>query len=101
MLLFRFPLQVAGFLTERDRAASAAVGDTMVVLGGRAGDGEDIIGFEVFNVDTEQWEAKEEWEMAKGRYRWELACALCTVWLHDPLDNFVVSTINMCYCTCN
>ena len=41
----------------------------MVVLGGRDGDGQDLVGFEVFDEDADQWVAKPEWQMAQGRYR--------------------------------
>ena len=57
-------------MTERDRAASAAVGDQMVVLGGRDVDGLDIVGFEVYDEALDAWVAKPEWEMAQGRYRY-------------------------------
>ena len=40
--------KVGGFQTGRFRAASVAVNDKMIVLGGRDVDGLDIIGFEVF-----------------------------------------------------
>lgn len=60
--------KVGGFLTERDRAASAAVGDIMVILGGRDVDGLDIIGFEMYDSSKNSWVAKPEWEMAQGRY---------------------------------
>ena len=39
--------KVGGFQTGRFRAASLAVNNKMVVLGGRDVDGLDIIGFEV------------------------------------------------------
>ena len=65
----KYNFQVGGFTTDRDRAASAAVADTMVVLGGRDADGKDIIGFEIFDLKTETWVEKPEWEMAQGRYR--------------------------------
>ena len=39
--------KVGGFQTERFRAASVAVNNKMIVLGGRDVDGLDIIGFEV------------------------------------------------------
>ena len=39
--------KVGGFQTGRFRAASVAVNDKMIVLGGRDVDGLDIIGFEV------------------------------------------------------
>ena len=69
LYIFLIFLKVGGFLTERDRAASAAVGDRMVVLGGRDGDGQDLVGFEVFDEEADQWVAKPEWQMAQGRYR--------------------------------
>ena len=60
---------MGGFNTDRDRAASVAVGGTMVVLGGRGQDGEEMVGFEMFDVETEQWVEKPEWRMEFGRYR--------------------------------
>jgi hypothetical protein len=41
----------------------------MIVLGGRDVDGTDIVGFEVYNEETDAWIQKPEWEMAQGRYR--------------------------------
>jgi hypothetical protein len=38
--ILKLPFKVNGYSTERDRAASAAVGDKMVVLGGRDNDGQ-------------------------------------------------------------
>lgn len=61
---------MGGFQTDRVRAASAAVANTMVVLGGRDADGLDIIGFEMFDVEANKWVHKPEWEMAQGRYRY-------------------------------
>ncbi|TRY80075.1 hypothetical protein TCAL_09323 [Tigriopus californicus] len=60
--------KVGGFQNRRDRAASAAVDDTMVVLGGRDVDGLDIIGFEIFDLKSNSWVSKPEWNMAQGRY---------------------------------
>jgi hypothetical protein len=40
--ILKLPFKVNGYSTERDRAASAAVGDKMVVLGGRDNDGQVI-----------------------------------------------------------
>ena len=63
---------MGGFLTERDRAASAAVGDRMVVVGGRDGDGQDLVGFEVFDEAQDEWLQKPEWQMAQVRYRLDM-----------------------------
>ena len=55
---------------DRYRAASAAVGDTMVVLGGRnLSDGSDIFNFEVYDTENDVWEQRPEWEMKTGRSR--------------------------------
>ena len=41
--------QVGGFKTVRDRSSSAAVGGTMVVLGGRGDNGDGVVSIEMFN----------------------------------------------------
>ena len=64
-----FSPKVNGYTTSRDRAASAAVGDRMVVLGGLDGDGQDLVGFEVYDEEKDEWIPKPEWQMAQGRYR--------------------------------
>ena len=46
-VLFNKWKKVGGFQTGRFRAASVAVNEKMIVLGGRDVDGLDIIGFEV------------------------------------------------------
>ena len=61
--------QVNGYTTVRDRAASAAVGDRMVILGGRDEDGQDLVGFEIYDEAKDEWLPKPEWKMAQGRYR--------------------------------
>ena len=60
---------MGGFKTHRDRAASVAVGDQILILGGRDVDGKDIIGFEVYDNEVDEWKPKPEWQMAQGRYR--------------------------------
>jgi hypothetical protein len=65
-----FHHQVGGFNTDRDRASSASVGGTMVVLGGHGGDGRGVIGIEAFDVEAEEWVEKPEWDMKIGRYRY-------------------------------
>lgn len=69
--------KVGGFLTERNRAASAAVGGNMIVLGGVGNDGSDLINFEVFNSTKNAWETRPEWEMARARY------SFCAVPVND------------------
>lgn len=46
-----------------------AVGDKMLVLGGRDPEaGSELISFEVYNSQRDSWEYVPEWEMAQGRY---------------------------------
>ena len=60
--------QVGGFKTIRDRAATVAVGDNMIVLGGRDQEGTELISFEIYDSGSNSWKLKPEWEMARGRY---------------------------------
>ena len=81
--------QVGGFKTHRDRAASVAVGDQILILGGKKFreikfffvykkniflgkdvDDQDIIGFEVYDNKLDEWNPVPEWQMAQGRYRY-------------------------------
>jgi len=60
--------KVGGFQTHRDRAASVAVGDQILILGGKDVDDQDIIGFEVYDNKLDEWNPVPEWQMAQGRY---------------------------------
>ena len=62
--------KVGGFQVQRDRAASVSVGDQMIVMGGRANNGTELLGFEVYNEGTKSWKEVPEWRMAEGRYRY-------------------------------
>ena len=62
--------KVGGFQVQRDRAASVSVGDQMIVMGGRANNGTELLGFEVYNEGMKSWKEVPEWRMAEGRYRY-------------------------------
>ena len=42
----------------------------MIVMGGRANNGTELLGFEVYNEDTKSWKEVPEWRMAEGRHRY-------------------------------
>ena len=44
----------------------------MIVMGGRANNGTELLGFEVYNEGTKSWKEVPEWRMAEGRYRYTL-----------------------------
>ena len=64
--------KVGGFTTQRVRAASVALNNQVIVLGGRddGANGMDIVGFEIFDSASDSWVQKPEWSMAQGRYRY-------------------------------
>ncbi len=78
-LLYGVFAQAGGFTSERDRAASASVGESMVVLGGvGVGVGEEkeegataaaTATVEEYDKDEDRWVDRPEWAMQTGRYR--------------------------------
>ena len=40
----------------------------MLVLGGRDQEGSELIGFEIYDNENNEWKPVPEWEMVQGRY---------------------------------
>lgn len=60
-----------------------AVGEEMLVLGGRDQEGSELISFEIYDSPSDSWVAVPEWEMAQGRY------SFCAV----PVNNTAILII--------